>query len=180
MNRRTRKGFLSKFFSSKVCLCPRQRPLIQRIPPPPRYTGHGRLRSCRCALQWILTSTQWRGGEERWVSKVGALTAVAWMQKKKSATSVHPLVGSERQFSICTFVKVTHVPLLANWSGKVANHESFGEIWWIWIWMWSRIRDILLKPNCWSKIKNTHWTTIFQKMHPCSIWQNVQNVSLWI
>ena len=29
-----------------------------------------------------------RGG---WVSKVGALTAVAWMQKKKSATSVHPL-----------------------------------------------------------------------------------------
>ena len=70
---------------------------------------------------------QWRGGEKGWVSKVGALTAVAWMQKK-SATSVHPLVGSERQFSICTFVKVTHVPLLANWSGKAANHESFGEI----------------------------------------------------
>ena len=40
-----------------------------------------------------------RGG---WVSKVGALTAVAWMQKKKSATSVHPLavggVGSEGSF----------------------------------------------------------------------------------
>ena len=46
------------------------------------------------------------------------------MQKKKSATSVHPLVGSERQFSICTFVKVTHVPLLANWSGIVANNEA--------------------------------------------------------
>ena len=124
MNRRTRKGFLSKFFSSKVCLCPRQRPLIQRIPPPLRYTGHGRFRSCRCALQWISTSTQWRGGEEGWVSKVGALTAVAWMQKKSSATSVHPLVGSERQFSICTFVKVTHVPLLANWSVKLASNET--------------------------------------------------------
>ena len=32
-----------------------------------------------------------RGAEEGWVSKVGALTAVARMQKKKSATSVGPL-----------------------------------------------------------------------------------------
>ena len=47
------------------------------------------------------------------------------------------VVGSEGQFSICTFVKVTHVPLLANWPVKLASnetiHKSFGEIWWIWI-----------------------------------------------
>ena len=34
------------------------------------------------------------------------------------------VVGSERQFSICTFVKVTHVPLLANWSVKLASNET--------------------------------------------------------
>ena len=29
------------------------------------------------------------------------------------------VVGSEGQFSMCTFVKVTHVPLLENWPGTM-------------------------------------------------------------
>ena len=142
MNRRTRKGFLSKFFSSRVCLCPRQRPLIQGTPP--RYTGHGRFRSCRCALQWILTSTQWRGGEEerRGVGFKGWSTDCSGLDAEEEecnlcASISSGVVGSEGQFSMCTFVKVTHVPLLANWPVKLASnetiHKSFGEIWWIWI-----------------------------------------------
>ena len=131
MNRRTRKGFLSKFFSSKVCLCPRQRPLIHGTPP--RCTGYGCLRSCRHALQWILTSTQWRGGEEErrrgGVGFKGWSTDCSGSDAKEEECNLcgsisSRVVGSERQFSICTFVKVTHVPLLANWSVKLASNET--------------------------------------------------------